>query len=84
MVAHARVFDGEGGEVKPSRAKRLEAVRRAKSDVCKRRGKAMGAVPFTCPRQARIYADYYAKLSLAYARTERAEDVANAVKWVAA
>jgi hypothetical protein len=44
---------------KASRARRVEATKRARADVYASGGQAMGANPFQCARQARIYAKSY-------------------------
>ena len=53
-----------------SRARRVEAYRRALNDVYQSGGAEMGANPFSDPRQARIYMQAYQKLREQYQRME--------------
>lgn len=53
-----------------SRARRVEAYRRALHDVYQSNGAEMGDNPFSDPRQARIYARAYQKLREQYQRME--------------
>lgn len=53
-----------------SRARRKDAVNRARDDVYARKGKPMAYQPFTCARQARIYKESYSGFREMYWRME--------------
>ena len=56
---------------KGSRARRVEATRRAYADVYRLRGAEMSSAPFGNERQDRIYAEQYAKYRRSYWHMER-------------
>ncbi len=56
---------------KGSRARRVEASRRARADVYASNGDVYTTQPFTCERQARIYEAAYNKWRQHYWRMER-------------
>lgn len=65
-----------------SRARRVEAYRRALNDVYQSDGEEMGANPFSDPRQARIYAKAYHQLREQYQRMELlAKELKGAYTW---
>lgn len=59
---------------KGSRARRVEAVRRARDDVYASNGGVCTTQPFICERQARIYEAAYNQWRETYWRMERLHD----------
>lgn len=64
---------------KNSRARRVEAVQKARQDVYASRGAEMGEVPFSDERQARIYQKAY----LANRRSYHEMEALNKELWLA-